>query len=95
MKKALTLLIASTSILLASCSALDSNRTLSKEDALTEVEAYYKKISPTQSELKKDISNTSLNQVEELPDIEKTYPFKVEGQGKINAEIFVSTEKSG
>lgn len=95
MKKALTLLIASTSILLASCSALDSNRTLSKEDALTEVEAYYKKISPTQSELKKDISNTSLNQVEELPEIEKTYPLKVEGQGKINAEIFVSTEKSG
>lgn len=68
---------------------------MSKEDALTEVEAYYKNINPSIAELKKDISNNSLSRDEELPDINKSYPYTVEGKGKVNAEIFVSSEKAG
>lgn len=39
-----------------------------------------------------DLGNTSLE--DELPDINK-YPFKVEGKGDINIEIFSSPEKAG
>ena len=90
-KKILILSVACLS--LASCSSL--NKDLSKEDALTEVEAYYKNINPSIAELKKDISNNSLSRDEELPDINKSYPYTVEGKVKVNAEIFVSSEKAG
>lgn len=55
----------------------------------------YKNINPSIAELKKDISNNSLSRDEELPDINKSYPYTVEGKGKVNAEIFVSSEKAG
>ena len=54
-----------------------------------------RKLTLKQQKLKKDISNTSLNESEELPKIDKSYPYTVEGDGDINAEIFVSPEKAG
>ena len=36
-----------------------------------------------------------MNSSDELPDLDKTYPYTVEGSGKVNVEIFVSTEKAG
>lgn len=68
---------------------------MSKDEAKSEVETYYKKINPHEAQLKKDISLTSLDSAEELPDLNRTYPYTVEGNGKVNVEIFVSTEKAG
>ena len=65
------------------------------EISQAEVETYYKKINPHVAGLKKDISLTNLNSSDELPDLDKTYPYTVEGSGKVNVEIFVSTEKAG
>ena len=84
------------SVLLTACSS-DGHKygNLSKDEAQSEVETYYKKINPHEATLKKDISMTSLDSAEELPDLDRTYPYTVEGNGKVNVEIFVSTEKAG
>lgn len=84
------------SVLLTACSS-DGHKygNLSKDEAKSEVETYYKKINPHEAPLKKDISLTSLDSAEELPDLGRTYPYTVEGNGKVNVEIFVSTEKAG
>lgn len=84
------------SVLLTACSN-DGHKygNLSKDEAQAEVETYYKKINPHTAALKKDISLTSLDSADELPDLDKTYPYSVEGNGKVNVEIFVSTEKAG
>lgn len=84
------------SVLLTACSS-DGHKygNLSKDEAKSEVETYYKKINPHEAPLKKDISLTSLDSAEELPDLDRTYPYTVEGNGKVNVEIFVSTEKAG
>ena len=84
-----------TTLLLAACSHGQKYGNLTKDEAKTEVAAYYKKIDPTKAKLKKDISGSSLDTAAELPNIDKTYPYTVEGDGKINAEIFVSSEKAG
>lgn len=89
-------IIMSTSLLLTACSSNNgSYGNLSKDEAKTEAETYFKEINPKNAELKKDISNTTLNQADELPDIDKTYPYTVDGDGKIDVEIFVSSEKAG
>ena len=84
------------SVLLTACSS-DGGKygNLSKDEAKAEVETYYKKIDPHEAALKKDISLTSLDSADELPDLNKTYPYTVEGNGKVNVEIFASTEKAG
>lgn len=84
------------SVLLTACSN-DGHKygNLSKDEAQAEVETYYKKINPQTAALKKDISLTSLDSADELPDLDKTYPYSVEGNGKVNVEIFASTEKAG
>lgn len=84
------------SVLLTACSS-DGHKygNLSKDEAKSEVETYYTKINPHEAPLKKDISLTSLDSAEELPDLDRTYPYTVEGSGKVNVEIFVSTEKAG
>ena len=84
------------SVLLTACSS-DGGKygNLSKDEAQAEVETYYKKIGPHEATLKKDISLTSLDSADELPDLDKTYPYTIEGNGKVNVEIFVSTEKAG
>ena len=84
-----------TTLLLAACSSNHKYGNLTKDEAKTEVAAYYKKIDPTKAKLKKDISSSSLDTAAELPNIDKTYPYTVDGDGKINAEIFVSSEKAG
>ncbi|KXT86074.1 VWA domain-containing protein [Streptococcus panodentis] len=95
-KKTSLLLVLGASLVLSACSGDGAVKSkLSEKDAKTEVEAYYKKIDPKIAKLKKDISNTSLQQNEELPDIDTTYPYTVKGNGEINAEIFVSSEKAG
>ena len=96
LKKTSLFLALGASLFLTACSGDGPiNSKLSEKDAKTEVEAYYKKIDPKIAELKKDISNTSLQENEELPDIDATYPYTVKGSGEINAEIFVSSEKAG
>ena len=96
LKKTSLFLALGASLFLTACSGDGPiNSKLSEKDAKTEVEAYYKKIDPKITELKKDISNTSLQENEELPDIDATYPYTVKGSGEINAEIFVSSEKAG
>ena len=94
-KKLLTMLLGASLLLTACSSGNGSYEKLSKDDAKIEAETYYKEINPSKAKLKKDISNTSLNQAEELPDIDKAYPFTVDGDGKIDVEIFVSSEKAG
>lgn len=84
-----------TTLLLTACSHDQKYGNLTKDEAKTEVAAYYKKIDPTKAKLKKDISGSSLDTASELPNIDKAYPYTVEGDGKINAEIFVSSEKAG
>ena len=71
------------SVLLTACSN-DGHKygNLSKDEAQAEVETYYKKINPHTAALKKDISLTSLDSADELPDLDKTYPYSVEGNGK-------------
>ena len=71
-KKLTTLSLLATAFLLTACSSDGkSYGNLSQDEAKTEVEAYYKKIDPQTATLTKDISNTSLNQAEELPDIDE------------------------
>lgn len=95
-KKFMTGAILAMSVLLTACSSGSSKYgSLSKDEAQAEVETYYKKINPHTAALKKDISLTSLDSAEELPDLDKTYPYTIEGSGKVNVEIFVSTEKAG
>ena len=36
-----------------------------------------------------------MNQAEELPDIDKSYPYTVDGDAQIDVEVFVSSEKGG
>ncbi len=62
----------------------DLNRYVDRKVRLEEVE------NPVKGEV--DLEETSLE--DELPDI-NTYPFKVEGSGDINIEIFSSPEKAG
>ena len=95
-KKLMAGVLLAMSVLLTACSG-DGHKygNLSKDEAKSEVETYYKKINPTQAPLKKDISLTNLDSADELPDLDRTYPYTVEGSGKINVEIFVSTEKAG
>lgn len=93
LNKILTVGMIASTFMLTACSGAKDD--MSKKDAKAEVEAYYKKIDPKTAKLKKDISNTSLNESEELPKIDKSYPYTVEGDGDINAEIFVSPEKAG
>lgn len=57
---------------------------LSKDEAKTEVATYYKKIDPIKAKLKKDISSVSLDTASELPDIDKAYPYTVEGDGNVH-----------
>ncbi|MGC6770120.1 VWA domain-containing protein [Enterococcus sp. LJL51] len=70
-------------------------KNLSKADAQSELKSYVKKIDASTAELKRDIDTSSMNEKEELPPIDKTYPLTVEGKNQINAEIFVSPEKAG
>ena len=62
----------------------DLNRYVDRKVRLEEVE------NPVKGEV--DLEETSLE--DELPDID-TYPFKVEGSGDVNIEIFSSPEKAG
>lgn len=62
----------------------DLNRYVDRKVRLEEVE------NPVKGEV--DLEETSLE--DELPDI-NTYPFKVEGSGDVNIEIFSSPEKAG
>ena len=95
-KKLTTFTLLATAFLLTACSSDGkSYGNLSQDEAKTEVEAYYKKIDPQTATLTKDISNTSLNQAEELPDIDKSYPYTIDGEADIDVEIFVSSEKGG
>ena len=75
--------------------ACSTPKDLSKDDAKSEVEALYKNIDPQKAKLKKDISGGTLSNTEELPDIDKSYPYTVDGDGEIDAELFVSSEKAG
>lgn len=93
LNKILTVGMIASTFMLTACSWAKDD--MSKKDAKAEVEAYYKKIGLKTAKLKKDISNTSLNESEELPKIDKSYPYTVDGDGDINAEIFVSSEKAG
>lgn len=95
-KKLITGAMLAMSVLLTACSS-DGGKygNLSKDEAQAEVETYYKKIDPHEAALKKDISLTSLDSADELPDLNKTYPYTIEGNGKVNVEIFASTEKAG
>lgn len=95
-KKLSTFLLLGTTLLLTACSdngPVKSN--LSQEDARTEVEAYYKKIDPQTAELKKVMTNVPLSDADELPNIETAYPYTVKGDGQVDVEIFVSSEKAG
>ena len=95
-KKLTTFTLLATAFLLTACSSDGKTYgNLSQDEAKTEVEAYYKKIDPQTATLTKDISNTSLNQAEELPDIDKSYPYTIDGEADIDVEIFVSSEKGG
>lgn len=95
--KILTGAFLATTLLLTACSSDGKQKygNLSKDEAKTEVATYYKKIDPIKAKLKKDISSVSLDTASELPDIDKAYPYTVEGDGKVNVEIFVSSEKAG
>lgn len=95
--KILTGAFLATTLLLTACSSDDKQKygNLSKDEAKAEVATYYKKIDPIKAKLKKDISSVSLDTASELPDIDKAYPYTVEGDGKVNVEIFVSSEKAG
>lgn len=90
-------LLTVSALIVSGCSiGSDSSiKKLSKKEAQTEVSAYYNKIKPSIAKLTKDIANTSLSQTEELPDIDKSYPYTIDGDGNIDAEIFVSSEKAG
>ena len=95
MKKLTTITLLATAFLMTACSDNQSYGNLSQDEAKTELEAYYKKIKPSTATLTKDISNTNLDQAEELPDIDKAYPYTVDGDAQIDVEIFVSSEKAG
>lgn len=95
LSKIKTLVLASAIFLTACGSDTSSYKQLSQNDAKTEVETYYKDINPSIGKPKKDIAQTTLNEADELPDINTAYPFTVDGDGKIDVEIFVSPEKAG
>lgn len=100
MKKNLVLIgtLTVAAALLTACtsnSSLKDIKTLSKKDAQTELTSYFKKIRPEKATLKRDLDNSGLQDAAELPPIDKTYPLSVKGDNQINAEIFVSPEKSG
>ena len=69
--------------------------TLSKQDAKKELEAFVRDIRPTDNTYAKSKNLAYLDDAQELPDIEKTYPKTVEGQGNIDVEILTSPEKAG
>jgi len=84
-------------VLLAACGggSGSSSSTLSAEDARTQLDAMYDKISPTQETVDPDISVTETETLaEELPDID-TYDTPVKGSGDVVIEIMASGEKSG
>lgn len=98
--KKLPILALGASLLLSACSGGYSGgstdyKKLSQDDARTELATFYKAINPSTAELRKDLDATSLNAAEEMPDIDKAYPYKVDGDGQIDVEIFVSPEKAG
>lgn len=96
-KTSATLGLLASLFLLTACdpSGNTSYDKLSEKDAKSEAKAYYDKIEPKTAKLQKDISNTSLNKAEELPDIEHAYPYTVDGDADIDVELFVSSEKGG
>lgn len=72
-----------------------SYESISPEDARTELSALYGKINPSVEPLSKDIAGATLSAQEELPDLNTSYPYTVDGTGQIDLEIFASPEKAG
>jgi len=74
-----------------------SSDVISQEAADTKLEKLIKKINPTTVAARKEsvelVSDSS--KVDELPDIDSSYPLTVEGNGELNIEIFSSPEKAG
>lgn len=80
--------------IVASRNAGRSEKEISREKALSQLERKLSKISVSETTPRKaQLELTGGSLADELPDISK-YPFSVEGQGTLNLEIFSSTEKS-
>lgn len=74
-----------------------TNSAISTEDAKNSMQKKLKKIQVTDMPLHPEqlTVNESLSTAEELPDIDKSYPIGIKGNGKVNIEIFTSPEKAG
>ena len=73
-----------------------TQNTISHEQAMERLSKLYSKVEIEEGTPEKaPITSTVSNAADELPDINKSYPLTVTGNGDVNIEIFTSTEKGG
>lgn len=100
MKKIILLLVVALVILMTGCSAYIDNTTnvkkLSEEDAIITLDSIMKNIGTIkEGNPVLDLSVSTSNVVDELPNIDLEFPIMVKGNKAVNVEFWAATEKSG
>ena len=89
MKKIIALLAL---VLLAACG---QGGELTKEEAARELHSFVNRIDPIEGTPVRGVDTEIRTEADILPDIDSHFPIVLEGTNQVNAEIFVSPEKSG